>query len=120
MNKKAIEKNLVKTLLDDGAMASDLFEYELEAHINDFLKSKHEDSDDYFFAVLGRAKDVAMVLIDGEDNVHANENARALLKVLWPKSAYKHNMQILIPQMADELYKGYIFVTGVKVQKAEK
>jgi hypothetical protein len=84
------------------------------------LKSKHEDNDDYFFAVIGRTRDVAMLLIDGEDNVHANENARALLKVLWPQAAYKHNMQILIPQIADELYKGYIFVTGVKVQKGGK
>jgi hypothetical protein len=117
MNKKAMEKNLFKVLLGDGAMASQLFEHELEEHRNEFLKSKHEDHDDYFFAVTGRAKDVAMLLIDGEDNVHANENARALLKVLWPQSAYKHNMQILIPQIADELYKGYIFVTGVKVQK---
>jgi len=39
------------------------------------------------------------------------------LKQLWPKSAYKHNMKILIPQMADELSKGFFFVTGVKVQK---
>ena len=120
MNIKTIEKNLVRVLLNDGMMTYALFEHELAEHIDEFLKSRQEDGDDYFFAVTGRANEVAMLLIDANDHVHENEKARSLLKVLWPKSAYKHNMQILIPQMAKELNGGYIFVTGVKVQKTEE
>jgi vacuolar-type H+-ATPase subunit E/Vma4 len=118
MSKKTIEKNLIKALLNDGAMEYALFEYELEEHIDEYLKSKQEDKDDYFFAVTEHTNDVAMLLIDGKNKVYVNEKARALLKKLWPKSAYKHNMKILIPQMVDELSRGYLFVTGVKVQQS--
>lgn len=101
-------------------MSDALFEFELKEHIDKFLKSKQEDGDDYFFAVTGRANEVAMLLIDVDDHVNENEKARSLLKVLWPNSAYKHNMQILIPQMAEELNEGHIFVTGVKVQRIKE
>ncbi len=117
MRKKTIEKNLIKALLNDGAMAYELFEYELEEHIDEYLKSKKEDGDDYFFAITEHTNDVAMLLIDGHNKVHVNEEARTLLEKFWPKSAYSHNMQILIPQMVDELSKGFLFVTGVKIQK---
>ena len=120
MSKKTIEKNLIKALLEDGVMAYALFEYELQEHIDEYLKSKREDGDDYFFAVTEHTNDVAMLLIDGRNTVHVNEKARALLKRLWPKSAYQYNMQILIPQMVDELSKGFLFVSGVKVQKDDK
>ena len=116
MSKKTIEKNLIKALLNDGEMAYALFEHELEEHVNDFMKSKKKDKDDYFFAVTEHTHHVAMLLIDGGNKVHVNEEARALLKQLWPKLAYKHNMQILIPQMVDELSKGFLFVTGIKIQ----
>ena len=118
MSKKIIEKNLVEALLNDGAMAYALFEYELKEHIDEYLKSKQEDGDDYFFAVTEHTNDVAMLLIDGKNKVHVNEKARAVLKKLWPKSAYKYNMQILIPQMADELSKSFLSVNGVKIQKS--
>ena len=114
MSKKTIEKNLAKALLNDGAMAYALFEYELEEHIDEYLKSKQEDGDDYFFAVTEHTNDVSMLLIDENNKVYINEEARALLKEFWPKSAYKQNMQILIPQMVDELRKGFLFVVGVK------
>jgi hypothetical protein len=59
----------------------------------------------------------AMLLIDGDDKVHVNAEARAVLRIFWQKSVYEHNMQILIPQMLDELSDGFYFVTGVKVAK---
>ena len=81
MSKKTIEKNLIKALLNDGEMAYALFEHELEEHIKEFMKSKKKDKDDYFFAVTEHTNDVAMLLIGKDDNVHVNEEARALLKV---------------------------------------
>jgi len=117
VSKKTIEKNLVKALLNDGAMVYALFEYQLEEHIDEYLKSKHEDGDDYFFSVTEQMNHVAMLLIDKDDIVHVNEQARALLKVLWPNSAYRQNMQILIPHMVDEINQGHLFITGVKVQR---
>ena len=119
MSKKIIEKNLAKALLEDGEMAYALFEFELEEHIDEYLKSKKEDEDDYFFAVTEHTNDVAMLLIDKKDKVHINEKARAILKKYWNKSVYKHNMQILIPQMAEQLSKGYLFVSGVKIQESD-
>ena len=116
--KRTIEKNLIKALLNDGAMEYALFEYELKEHIDEYLKSKHEDGDDYFFAVTEHTNDVAMLLIDKKNKVHVNEKARAMLKKYWNKSAYEHNMRILIPQMVDQLSNGYLFVSGVKIQQS--
>ena len=118
MSKKTIEKNLIKALLNDGAMAYALFEYELEEHIDEYLKSKQEDGDDYFFAVTEHTNDVAMLLIDKKNKVHINEKARAVLKKYWKGSVYEHNLRLLIPQMADELSKGFLSVNGVKIQKS--
>ena len=117
MSKKTIEKNLIKALLNDGAMTYALFEHELEEHIKEFMKSKKKDKDDYFFAVTEHTNDVAMLLIDGANKVYVNEEARARLKTFWKGFVYEHNLKILIPQMADELSKGFFFVTGVKMQK---
>lgn len=116
MRKKTIEKNLKKALLEDGPLAQALFEYELEEHIEEYLESKHADNDNYIVAVTEHTNDVAMVLIDENDNVHVNEGARAMLKKLWRK-AYKKNLQLLIPDMAAQLDAGYLWFTGVKVRE---
>ena len=114
MRKKTIEKNLGRALLDDGPLAKALFEYELEEHIEEYLLSKRQDGDKYFFAVTEHSNDVALLLIDEHDQVHVNVAARTLLKKLWRK-AYRENMQLLIPQMASELDGGFLFTAGVKV-----
>ena len=116
MSKMTTEKYLVRALLDDGAMSKSLFEEELQDQTDEFLKSKQEDGDDYFFAITERDKQVAMLLIDRDDNVHVNEDARAVLKTYWQKTVYEDNMLVLLPQMVDELNEGYYFVTGVKAQ----
>jgi uncharacterized membrane protein YvbJ len=116
MSKLTTEKHLVRALLNNGAMSKSLFEEELQDQTDEFLKSKQEDGDDYFFAITERDKQVAMLLIDKDDNVHVNEEARAVLKTYWQKTVYEDNMLMLLPQMVDELNEGYYFVTGVKRQ----
>jgi hypothetical protein len=115
MRKKTIEKNLRTALLEDGPLVRVLFEYELEEHIEEYLSSKHADGDAYFFAVTEHSNDVALLLIDEDDQVHINEEARALLKKLWQK-AYGKNLQRLIPDMARELDGGHLYIAGVKVR----
>jgi hypothetical protein len=117
MSKMTTEKYLVRALLDDGAMSKSLFEEELQDQTDEFLKSKQEDGDDFIFAITERDNQVAMLLIDRDDKVHVNEEARAVLKTYWQKSAYEDNILMLLPQTVDELSEGYYFVTGVKAQK---
>jgi hypothetical protein len=117
MSKLTTEKYLIRALLENGPMSKALFEEELEDQIDEFLKSKQEDQDDYFFAITENNNHVAMLLIDEDDNVHVNEEARAVLITFWQKSVYEHNMLTLLPQMVDELSEGYYFVTGVKAQR---
>jgi hypothetical protein len=117
MSKLTTEKHLVRALLENGQMSKALFEEELADQIDEFLKSKQEDHDDYFFAITENNNHVAMLLIDEDDNVHVNEEARAVLKTFWQKSIYDDNMLMLLPQMVDELSEGYYFVTGVKAQR---
>lgn len=114
MRKKIIEKNLRKALLEDGPLTLALFEYELQEHIAEYLQSKHDDGDEYFFAVTEQSNAVAMLLIDDRDAVHINEAARGKLKALW-RTSYAGNMQKLIPDMAGELDQGHLFVAGVKI-----
>ena len=120
MRKKIIAKNLRKALLEDGPLAQALFEYELAGHLAEYLQSKRADGDKYFFALTEHTNDVAMLLIDEDDTVHINEEARAMLKKLW-RNAYRKNLQILIPDMAEELDAGYLYAAGVKVSdRAER
>jgi len=114
MSKKTIEKNLNKALLDGGSFAHALYEYELEEHVEEYMKSKRDDNDEFFFALTEHSGDVAMLLIDKDDKLHINENARALLKTIWRGNVYKSNIQKLLPDMAGELDKGYLFTAGVK------
>lgn len=114
MSKKSIATNLKRVLLGNAPFALELFEYELREHLEEYLESKHNDADDYFFAVTEHTNDVAMLLIDTDDTVHINEDARTQLRVLWA-GAYTSNMQRLIPKMAEELQAGYLSTSGVKV-----
>jgi len=116
MSKMTTEKHLVRALLNDGAMSKALFEEELQDQMDEFLKSKQDDKEDFIFVITERDNQVAMLLIDKENKVHVNEEARAVLKTYWQKSVYEDNMLMLLPQMVDELNEGYYFVTGVKAQ----
>lgn len=118
MSKMTTEKYLVRALLDDGAMSKLLFEDELQDQISGFLQSKQEDQDHYFFAITEQNNQVAMLLIDADDKVHANEEARAVLKAFWKNTTYDDNILMLLPQMVDDLSDGYYFVTGVKRQES--
>ena len=83
------------------------------------LEKRPNVGDEYFFAVTEHSNDVAMLLIDKGDQLHVNEDARALLKKLW-RDAYRDNLEVLIPQMVEELYAGYLFTAGVKVSAGGK
>lgn len=116
MTQKSIEYSLRKALLDNGKMVRALYEYELEEHVNEFIESKKQDRNKYLFAVTENNGDVAMFLIDEDDKIHINEDARSKLMEYWKDSVYKSNMKKLIPQMSLILSSGNLFVTGVKVQ----
>ena len=116
MSKLTTEKYLVRALLDNGVMSKALFEEELQDQLDEFMKSKKEDEDELFFAITERDNQVAMLLIDGDDTVHVNEEARAVLKAHWQKSIYEETMLELIPQMVEELDAGYYFVTGLQAE----
>src|SRR5436305_11726845 len=98
MSKKTIAANLKRVLLDDAPFAMALFDYELREHIEEYLESKRADQDRYFFTVTEHTNDVAMLLIDEQDGIHINEDARATLRALW-RDAYTHNIELLIPKM---------------------
>ncbi|MFN8456701.1 MAG: hypothetical protein U0401_18880 [Anaerolineae bacterium] len=113
MSRRTIEKNLKKALLQDGSLEQALYEFELEEHVAEYLQSKREDGDKYFFAVTEHTNEVALLLIDENDHLHINEAARAVLKQLWA-DAYEYNIKKLIPNMAEQLEAGYLFSAGVK------
>jgi len=86
----------------------------LEEHIEEYLQSKQKDKDKYFLAITEHTNDVAMLLIDDNNTVHVNDDARELLKKLW-SGQYKNNIKRLIPLIAEQLDEGYLFAAGIKV-----
>jgi hypothetical protein len=119
MSKKNIQRNLKKALLDGGPLAQALFEFELEEHVEEYMKSKQEDNDEFFFSITEHSGDVAMLLIDKDDQLHINENACEMLEKIWG-DAYKPNIQRLLPDMAGQLNDGYLFTAGVKYIDTDK
>ncbi|MCG3155304.1 MAG: hypothetical protein DKINENOH_01910 [bacterium] len=115
MRKKIIAKNLKKVLLEGGAFSHRLFGFELEDRIKAYLESKHEDGDKYLFVIAEKSNGIAMMLIDENDRVHVNEEARAVLMKFWKGENYKNNILLFMPDMANELDKGNHYFAGVKV-----
>jgi hypothetical protein len=116
---KDIKKTLETALLNNGNMAQDLYEYELEELLDELIASLIEDEDDFLFAVtthkndLTGKQDCAMLLIEKSGAVHINEFARDRLKALW-QDAYIRNMKKLIPAFAKQLHEGDLPINGVK------
>jgi len=115
MSKKVIAKNLKKALLEDGVFSRALFEFDLADRIEAYLESKHEDGDKYLFVIAEKSNEIAMLLIDENDKVDVNEEARALLMKLWQGEIYKSNILLFMPDMVNELDKGNHYFVGVKV-----
>ncbi|MGL5833371.1 MAG: hypothetical protein ACRC1Z_09085 [Waterburya sp.] len=116
MTKKKIINNLEKALLEDGHLELKLYQWELEEHVPEYFASKKQDQDKYFIAITEHTNDVAMLLIDDQNRLHINEQAKTKLKQYWKKS-YNQNVKKLIPQIAQNLFNGYIFATGIKEVK---
>lgn len=115
MRKKIIEKNLKEVLLEGGAFSRALFEFDLEDRIEAYLESKHEDGDKFLFVIAEKSNEIAMLLVDENDEVHVNEEARALLMKLWQGENYKNNILLFMPDIVNELDKGNHYFAGVKV-----
>lgn len=114
MKKRKIANTLRKALLEDGKMERALYEYELEEHIDYWYEGLKSDREQFVFAVTENSGDVAMVLITPDKTIYVNEEAREKLSEFWIK-AYKHNINQLIPMMAENLANDIISVTGVKM-----
>ena len=113
--KNKIQKYLRRSLLLDRKMEYKLYEFELEEHITFWKEGLHNDKEDFVFILNEREGDVAMLLITKTDELYINEKAREQLKIFW-KDNYKTNIETLLPHMASELSKGFLSVTGVKIQ----
>jgi alpha-galactosidase/6-phospho-beta-glucosidase family protein len=55
---KRIEKCLRKALLLNGKMSDELFEFELEENIGDWIQSIHEDKNQFVFVMTENNGDV--------------------------------------------------------------
>ncbi|MDX1521661.1 MAG: hypothetical protein R3264_08545 [Anaerolineae bacterium] len=109
---KRIEKLLRKALIQNGPMAYALYEYELEEHIDYWYEGLVADQNEFVFAVTENSGDTAMILITPEKDVYVNEAAREKLIQLWGP-AYRPNMKLMIPMMAEQLANDIIAVNGV-------
>lgn len=118
-SKKQIINNLREAFLQDGEMHHALYEYELEEHIDYWYDQLKADRNEYAIVITENNGHVAMVLIQDDKTLYINEAGREKLKKLW-FAAYKQNMEMFIPMMAQDLFNGYISVTGVNTVNTAK
>ena len=117
---KQIHKALERALLHDGELRRELYEYDLEQHIDYWKQSMIRDQDDFLFVVAVHTNDVdykydaALLLMEKSGEIYVNEPARERLKALWGK-VYSSNMKKLIPTFAQQLKQGELPVMGVKM-----
>jgi hypothetical protein len=116
MSAKKIAKSLEDALLHDGKMAQALYEFEFEDELDDLKASLAEDDDDYLFSITENNGDIAMVLIEKAGDVLINEQAREKLKEYWQDN-YNKNIQLIIPDLAEQLEADELPITGVKVAR---
>ena len=109
-----IERELRKALLKNGEMSDELFEYELEEHIDYWKKSLKGDKDEFLFVVTENNGDVAMLLITNKNELFINEKARRKLQEFWKEDVYNYNIEFLLPVMTEQLENDIISVNGVK------
>jgi hypothetical protein len=109
----SIKKRLENVLIHNGKMEYGLYEYELEALLDELKLSLIKDRDEFIFAVTENNNDVAMVLIEKSGEIYINELAREKLKDLW-HGAYLENMKKLIPTFAKQLKNAEIPINGVQ------
>ena len=119
MTLEEIRHALEHALLHKGEMHRELYEYELEEHVNYWKASMRRDRDDFLFVVDVRMNDVtrqpnaALLLLEPSGAISINERARDRLEALWGE-AYGPNMQTLIPSFAEQLNEGVLPVHGVQ------
>ena len=112
MSQKKIAILLRQALLYGGSMERELYEYELEEHIDDWYQGLLDDQNDFVFAVTENSGHVAMVLITPERTIYVNEDAREYLSNAWSKN-YRPNIQSLIPGLVDNLAQNQLAIHGV-------
>ena len=116
MSIKKITKALEEALLRDGKMEQALYEFEFADELDELKASLAEDDDDYLFSVTENNGDIAMVLIEKSGEVLINEEARDKLKEFW-KANYEKNINLLIPDLAEQLDAGELPINGVKTAR---
>ena len=86
---KEIRRTLEQALLHEGEMHHELYEYELEEHVDYWKDSMRRDRDEFLFVVDVRMNDVthqadaALLLLESSGAIFINEPARDRLGVLW-------------------------------------
>ena len=95
-------------------MEHGLYEYDMEEHLDEWYAGLIADGEELVFVLTENSGHVAMVLIMKDRTVYVNEDAREKLSQLWVV-AYAQNMKLLIPQMAEDIDRGFFSVNGVVV-----
>ena len=97
-------------------MEYELYKYELEELIDDLRLSMKQDQNDYVFTVTENRGHIAMMLIEESGEIYINEQGRERLKALW-SVAYENNIQKLIPDFAQQLYRNELPIYGTVIVK---
>ena len=119
MTLEEIRQALEHALLHEGEMHRELYEYELEEHVDYWKASMPRDQDEFLFVVDVRMNEVthqpnaALLLLEPSGAISINQPARDRLEALWGKATVP-NMQTLIPSFAKQLNEGVLPVHGVQ------
>jgi predicted transcriptional regulator len=110
---------LHQALLLDKKMDKELYEFDLQEHIEKWQQELQNNKDEFMFAITENTGNVAMVLITKRNTVFINGQALKKLKALF-KDAYKQNMETLLPSIVVDLLNDNIALNTMRYQTTTK
>lgn len=114
LDRKSRMINLLRSaLLESGPLSRIVYENALEDNIDRWHIGIQIDDENYLFAVAEMGGEIAMVLVESNKRLYINEAARQKLADLWT-TAYRTNLENLIPIFAEDLADGALSVTAVR------
>lgn len=119
MQKQSIQVSLENALLHNVMWSDELYNEVLTDFVEQMKESLHRDADDAIICLVAKEQQVAMMLVEVDNNVLRNEAARHRLKQLW-KENYEINVTKVIPILVEHLSQGMLGVAGIKVIETYK
>ena len=111
----SLSSKLKRVFLNKANLSDEVYKEELEYNLDEFIKDKENTGVDCILAVCDTDGKFGLLLLDDDDEVHSNLACLKELKEIWG-SGYRKYIEEIIPDIVEDLEKGYVYRTGFEVE----